>query len=193
MIENWYFNAHPIEMFGPCALPDLEINKLCVIRDTKRVTSIGEIAFELLEYQAEDGGFPRLTAGTFVEGVTTSKWPSWVAELGNALGATLPVDPVHVFDPLFDNGTGLCNINDFDQNTCWDETNKRYECPADSHIYQYKYNGGTAYLYANLEYSGTGSWIIGVGNPCSSPSSCACFNYQVDSGDDFGVNYLYKK
>ncbi|MFH1171822.1 MAG: fibronectin type III domain-containing protein, partial [bacterium] len=67
----------------------------------------------------------------------------------------------------------------FEPATCWDNIGKRFTCPTDSHIYGYKSTGTLYDLYAHLEYLGTGSWQTGTVNPCSSPSTCACFNYQL--------------
>ncbi|PIY97225.1 MAG: hypothetical protein COY66_00555 [Candidatus Kerfeldbacteria bacterium CG_4_10_14_0_8_um_filter_42_10] len=192
MIENWFFNAHPTSMFWDCTAAPPDINKQCIIRDTKRVTELGEVGLSLLNYEDEHGNFPILSSGTYLNGLSTSKWPSWVSALGNELGTTLPTDPKNVFDPLTS-----CPVPPYDAaGTCWNDSAKVYTCPNNSHIYQYhaSSNGANSELYARLEYQGTGNWAnyTGTPNPCSgySGSACsACFNYIINSADDFGINY----
>lgn len=75
---------------------------------------------------------------------------------------------------------------DFSQcNACWDEVAKSFQCLAGSHIYLYELlsNGDNAALYANLEYLGAGSWASAPDSytNCPTPSSCRCFNYQLNA------------
>lgn len=167
LVENWYFNTN------------LDANKKpALARDTFRVMNLGGIANALINYKETNGFYPELEAGSYVERLTTSEWPSWQARLGNELGGTLPVDPVGNF--------GACGTG-YDPDTCWNETDKKYYCPTvDSRIYQYMFDNGEAYLYANLEYDDDPNWKnFTSGDPCDSPHSCDCFNYLIKSADGF--------
>ena len=79
---------------------------------------------------------PELAAGTFIPGLTTSRWPSWAVELGKVLGAALPVDPLNVFG-------GACAADaeqneDYDQQTCWNQEDGTYTAPTGSYLYEYR-------------------------------------------------------
>ena len=87
--------------------------------------------------------YPSLNSGTFVNGMTTTKWGSWNEELGNTIGESLPVDPVNKF-----NG---CPYG-IDDSTCWDEGAQNFICPQNSLIYLYQQNDLTSYsIGANFE------------------------------------------
>ena len=65
--------------------------------------------------------------------------------MGKDLGASLPVDPI--------NKIVNCEGAGFDKETCWNLESKTYQCPAGSHVYQYKVNGdGTYKLKSDFEY-----------------------------------------
>jgi hypothetical protein len=174
-------------------------DKTQITRDTKRMADLQDTTIALTKYNAEHGGYPSLEAGTFLRSMSTSRWPSWEATLGNALGTVLSEDPINTFSS--------CPAGYNDQNACWNEPTKTFRCEAGSHIYAYRVEGhcstttGTAcfatdqcpageqclqttvHLYSNLEYSGPGKWSTGaVGDPCSfdvaGGSQCACFNYR---------------
>jgi len=85
MMNNWRFNAN---------LEILE-TKGQLTRDTKRLQDLNIIATLLEEYRRIHGKYPTLEAGTYEKGETLSIWPSWQAVLGNALGTTLPYDPLN--------------------------------------------------------------------------------------------------
>ncbi|MFH1089598.1 MAG: IPT/TIG domain-containing protein [Candidatus Uhrbacteria bacterium] len=93
---------------------------------------------------------PPLISGTFLSSFTTSTWPSWTSELDNALGTTLPTDPINEF-------VG-CHAG-ADENYCWDSAAGQFTCHEGSHVYLYQNLGGVAYkLGVQLE----GSDIIGT-------------------------------
>ncbi|MBU2228793.1 Ig-like domain-containing protein, partial [Patescibacteria group bacterium] len=185
LVENWFFNSDPPSLMSPCATSLLETNKACIVRDTKRVTELGEIGYLLLNYQYNNGIFPELSAGTFLSGFTTSKWPSWVAEFGNEIGISPPVDPINEFEPL------CLPIPPWDPaGTCWNDDDHRFLCPAGSHVYAYSGASSNAFLFARLEYTGTGSWTNFSSDPCGGlPGSqqCQCFNYWAPSTDNFWI------
>jgi len=92
--------------------------KAQVVRDTLRMARLNDIKYLLEQYQANHNGqYPTLSAGTYVSNSTISVWPSWQETLGQALGTSLPIDPVNKLAPC---GEG------FDQITCWDEVNKSF-------------------------------------------------------------------
>ncbi|GAG01772.1 unnamed protein product, partial [marine sediment metagenome] len=94
---------------------------------------------------------------------STSKWPSWTQTLGPELGAGLPIDPLNEFNlPCHQ------NENDkYDQESCWNDTDKQSTCPNGSYIYQYQTTNGTSFnLYGNMEYEGSGSWAHVGNNTC---------------------------
>ncbi|MBT6301188.1 MAG: hypothetical protein HOJ15_02055 [Candidatus Jacksonbacteria bacterium] len=110
-------------------------------RDRQRV-------FDLTNMQRAIGPYsfsaPQLPAGSFEENHTTSRWNSWTTELGARIGFA-PVDPRNEF--------GVCD--DHDPATCWNRTLapvERFVCPADSYVYQYRYEGGGYQLKAKFEF-----------------------------------------
>jgi len=154
-------------------------DKTMVTRDTARLGHVAEVANALVEYKDDNDQYPPLVAGSYLGGKSTSAWPSWQATLGNVLGQALPIDPANSFTPA-------CPAPDFEPSTCWNETDKIFQCGLNSHIYMYTTSDGgqTGHVLTNLEYSG-GSWVnppddASPPNWCSGSSSCACFNYQVD-------------
>src|SRR5690606_7036050 len=115
---------------------------------------------------------------------------SWTATLGEALQsqigneAVTHTDPVNSFNPKCE--------DPFSPDTCWNERDKQFFCPADapidaddSHVYAYQFSEGgdtDSYdLLAHLDYGGAGSWKTGDVDPCSgiSGSECRCFNYSL--------------
>jgi hypothetical protein len=180
MLDTWEFNLN--------MMPS---DKEKLQRDMRRINDLNDIYNKLLDYKGANGFFPKLEGGTYVSTMTTSKWPSWQETLGGAVGGDLPVDPLNSFDLPYVGPPLLCDeASGFDQNTCWNDANKQYECPgnagSNSHIYQYLVSpsGESANLYANLEYLGPGNWVnlFPPPEPCSgiSNAACDCFNYQFD-------------
>ncbi|MFA6573192.1 MAG: Ig-like domain-containing protein [Patescibacteria group bacterium] len=193
MVENWFFNSAPASLMNVCALAPGDTNKECIVRDTKRVTDLGEIGYLLLNYQFNNGDFPELAAGTFLPGLTSSKWPSWMAEFGNAIGMNPPLDPINEFN----NPTVNCAVPPYDPaGTCWNDTAHTFNCPTGSHTYAYLKESTNAYLFTNLEYVGTGgfntsAWpgrFFGL-DACMgyTGSNCPCFNYSAEATDNFWI------
>ncbi len=143
-------------------------------RDMNRLTDVAYAVGLLEEYGDENGycvvttdqscdadsdcpgdetcepGVPTLATGTFVRSYSTSTWPSWSAELGNALGAAVPEDPINEFSGCTDDG--------YESATCWNASAATFECPEGSHVYGYRSVGGSSFdLYAQLEYT-AGTW-----------------------------------
>ena len=139
ILSHWKFNTN---------IPAEE--KDGVRNDTKRLSDLVEIESALDNYQkAHNNDFPDLTAGSYVSGKTTSKWPSWQTTLSKELGITLPVDPI--------NKMGSCPPG-YDPETCWDQKSKSFynpdsnnELPAGSHAYVYNYANGAYHACAVME------------------------------------------
>lgn len=168
-----------------------------IVRDTKRITHLGELADLLNVSYKEKETYPALIAGTFLKGFSNSVWPSWKETLGPEIGkSNLPQDPTNDFEPD-------CA---FDPITCWDDSAHQYQCPADSQVYQYIFQDSIrADLFAKMEFS-QGTWISATGqalsyysgsDPCASGSaSCACFvqgdalRFELEAGEvTMGNNY----
>ncbi|MDO8599222.1 MAG: vWA domain-containing protein, partial [bacterium] len=95
---------------------------------------------------------PELAAGSFLPGFTTSRWPSWTAELGKALGLELPNDPLNTFG-------GACVTNatanaKYDQQTCWNQEEGKYAAASGSYLYEYaRTPTGTWAVRGGFEYA----------------------------------------
>ena len=145
-------------------------------RDLVRLQDFETIKSKLVTYASSHGNrYPTLRAGTFLQYRSTSIWPSWQAELGNALSSAVPLDPIN---------KAICPAT-YDQNTCWDSSPEpgqpRFYCDADSHIYQYKVGSGswTYALSTNFEYKGV-DWM---GNPeinVGASNECESYEYEVE-------------
>jgi cysteine-rich repeat protein len=96
---------------------------------------------------------PELSVGTFLRSRAYSAWPSWQAQLANALGSALPEDPLN---QMYD-----CP-GEYDPDTCWDVNTSEFVCYAGSHTYGYRSVGGEEYeLFAELEYNDA-PWAYGI-------------------------------
>ncbi|MDO8571843.1 MAG: hypothetical protein Q7R79_04145, partial [bacterium] len=84
-------------------------------RDTQRLDDLEQIAKRLDEYKNASSVYPKLLAGSYLSGQTTSLWPSWQQNFGTELKATLPTDPK----------VTTC-LSPYNENTCWDNTHKRF-------------------------------------------------------------------
>ena len=119
---------------------------------------------------------PKLADGTFVSSYSTSTWPSWVSGLGNALGMSLPNDPVNEFsscENTCDATTLTCTLTSdacatdadcgsFESATCWNSVAATFACPDESHVYGYRSVGGLSFeLSAELEYD-SGIWAYAI-------------------------------
>jgi cysteine-rich repeat protein len=89
---------------------------------------------------------PLLDAGTYLRGWSVSPWPSWSAELGNAVGGALPTDPVNAFTACAEGA---------DPTSCWNTTTALFSCPVGSHVYGYRRDGVFNYqLWTDTEAAG---------------------------------------
>ena len=180
MIENWEFSINITQT-----------EKEQVQRDMRRINDLSSIYEKLMIYRTDNGYFPKLEGGSYVKMLSTSKWPSWQETLGAALGGNLPGDPYDKF--IVEDPPTLCGTG-YDQNTCWNETLKTYQCPGGSFVYQYFGNatGSRASLLAHLENvhllvnaEGNWEWYL-VADPVvdkcvgMTEAQCPCFNYEYN-------------
>ncbi|MDP3970150.1 MAG: hypothetical protein Q8P90_00450 [bacterium] len=183
-LDHFEFNYGNTGLSNNC-----QEEKLKIVRDTERVSDLGTVAYLLSSYYHNDAdgdgslNFPTINSGTYIAGLTTSIWSSWTSVLGNALGQTLPTDPINEYADAEVNcpyNAPDLNAGDdpsspewtyYDENgTCWDPILKDYYGPPGSYLYTYLYNESTDpdefELYSNLEYDGTGSWQESAYDPC---------------------------
>ncbi|MDO8463160.1 MAG: IPT/TIG domain-containing protein [bacterium] len=119
---------------GICASPKDKLR-----RDTQRVEDLTVFAKNLATYETGTLRTPDLATGTFIPGITTSKWPSWQQELGRVLGTVLPIDPLNVFGgPCVTDATN----ERYEQATCWNERGSQYTRPEGSYLYEYQRGTG---------------------------------------------------
>ena len=165
---NWRFNINNIS----------SEDKGKLARDLERIYHLNDLVPLFENYKREKGEYPKVEAGSFIVGITTSKWPSWnkpepYYNLLGRLGAPLIVDPINKFA----NHPTLCGTSP-NQYTCCancprgdpqcDETCfnpppiNKYECNPGSHIYQYRAEGrpiGSTYgFFVKFEYAEPDKW-----------------------------------
>jgi hypothetical protein len=140
-------------------------------RDLRRWQDLGDMAASLDSGFKGTGTYPTFDSGSYIRGMTTSKWPSW-SGLGAAGSA---VDPVNAFlncskfgyacsvtgaECTPDTAATDCGqttpgntcVPKFDANTCFNQKSELFMCPAKSFIYRYQSIGGMDYeLSAELE------------------------------------------
>lgn len=152
-----------------------------IINDTKRGQDLASIGLSLEAYKQLHGTYPTLTSGTYLNGYSTSVWPSWQQTFGQTINKSLPTDPTNALGAP--TGTICSAASNYDPKTCWSEPLHQFQCPADSHIYAYTVSAdGLHYsLYAHMEYTGAGNFANNPTVSCPANSSCSCFNYQVTS------------
>lgn len=142
-------------------------------RDLVRLGILQSTARQLDTAKLTNGVYPSLGSGSYLPGLTTSRWPSWKAAFQSALGqnATVLEDPVNRFSTCGRcGGSGTACVADtdcgggdtcvaqqgFDPATCWNTETKQFFCPADgqgSRFIQYRaiQGGGRFELGTNLE------------------------------------------
>ncbi len=95
--------------------------------------------------------YPLLNSGTFVAGMTTSKWNSWDQEFSDTLRDGINTDNFYLgTDPV--NEFNGC-LEDSDQDTCWNEEAQEFICPINSLFYLYEQTSGISYnIGSNFEF-----------------------------------------
>ncbi len=152
-------------------------------RDTKRIADFQAMSSSFESARTRDGEYPGLQAGSYLQTLSTSRWPSWGQSLGSEVGTSLPQDPINRYltcgrcqrTNAICTDSGDCPAGEqcvaqdgHDPATCWNSTNRTYMCPqldvtqpsTVSRVYQYRsVNGGTRYeLATELEGPGPDRW-----------------------------------
>ncbi len=152
-----------------------DASKSKLIRDTKRLTDLTDMQAKLEDFGKNNKhcsvtkkqvctastpcpgtekcikGYPTMLSGSLLPAITNSKWGSWNAVLGNALGTALPMDPLNKFW----NDCTVAGVKDADKAACWNSSLSVFTCPDRSNIYGYRTIGGESYsLHSQLEYVG---------------------------------------
>lgn len=159
MIANMKFNKNIMDIYCLTSQSDLVKNSLR--RDTIRKSD----RYKMTSIFASASGL-NLSAGTYVQNMSISTWPSWQATLGKQLGSALPIDPLNIMsDRLI-----ACTANDqcasgqcsggycsacptgYDARTCWNERELKYHA-IDGFVYKYQ-NGVLTirYEYPQLQF-----------------------------------------
>jgi len=162
LVNNWQFNTN------------VRDNKDRLVRDLERIYHFNQISAMLYKYYQANRLYPDLESGVYIKSMSVSRWPvSWQQTLAQELGASLPIDPLNTFANRSCAGGHNCCANCIDSNysppyqcsgTCYspdpDPTQKKYECIADSHVYQYNYQSSARNysLYSNFEYGQPSYW-----------------------------------
>lgn len=199
ILSRWKFNTNLDQdgrtgSVGQCSDPSVDVvfEKKCridsdcsdsfcnslkakIIRDAKRLADLADFRLAIENYQEENGFYPKLNAGTYVQNISLSSWPSWQDNLGKELGVSLYSDPV--------NSLGECP--GYNSTTCWNENEKQFadpnpendlfELPENSfnYIYTGSYDGSTYKIQAVME---SGLVYCGDFDVCFEGSSR--YNYQ---------------
>jgi hypothetical protein len=139
MLDNFNFNTNLQNLYPA----DYALKKDQLRRDTIRRADINHINNLLAAYRQKNGKFPALAVGTFVPGHSLSTWPSWQATLGNALGSSLPIDPLNYLATSISQNdcSGNKAASDNCKNICTRDTsgNPLTGCPANQQCVQDKY------------------------------------------------------
>ncbi len=148
-----------------------DIQKIQIRMDVKRAGDVNDVKTLLERYKNINGTYPALATGSYIDGLTFSAWPSWQSALGNVLQSAVPQDPVNSF--------GQCPGN-FDQNTCWNENQQQFQCPAGSHVYAYQVseNGSSYRVLTNFDNS---YWKTGEFDALLADK---CFNFSTEFAND---------
>ena len=147
--------------------------KQMIRRDLKRLADASTLSEAIESYKDATGFYPQLSSGTYIPSVTNSRWPSWQATLGNALGRSLAVDPINEFSGSCETSGNFCFTDndcaqgercisncepDYNPDTCWNEVTQQFLCPAGSSIYQYRLYGVDDYrigIYLEMDRWGS--------------------------------------
>jgi cysteine-rich repeat protein len=130
--------------------------KAKIQRDGQRLADFQTYMTKLESARTRDGRYPTITDGSYLQGITNSRWGSWQGVLGRILGGDVPIDPVNRFltcgrcqypgvvsrgEPCMDSSDcragGSCagvvrasgSPGTYDPSTCWDVTDRRFMCP----------------------------------------------------------------
>ncbi|MEK9155175.1 MAG: hypothetical protein AAB839_00850, partial [Patescibacteria group bacterium] len=176
-------------------------DKLKIMRDTRRIADMKDIAILIDAYGEENGTcsgtttqtceldadcpssetcevtVPTLSSGTAVRSLASSGWSSWVSTLGGAVNDDgIPVDPLNAYTTC----TG------YSSDTCVNTTTGAYSCPVDSHVYHYRAVGARDYeVGVELEYTAS-SWVNVVDS--STTDNVAFYTSSFCDGNIYGTS-----
>jgi hypothetical protein len=71
--------------------------KAKIQRDGQRLADFQTYMTKLESARTRDGRYPTITDGSYLQGITNSRWGSWQGVLGRILGGDVPIDPVNRF------------------------------------------------------------------------------------------------
>ncbi len=181
-------------------------------RDLIRLGDLQSMRGTVDAYAIQTGNPPTINSGTFLGGLAVSTWDSWKTTFGEALGVSVPVDPVNQHYSTYNAWTSLqasgedvapgfllgsgCEAEGADPNTCWNAALSTYECKIGSHVYQYQAQLGNTEqpyrLHASLEVGSADQWS---GTPLTDGSlpfgfSSMCSSQELAPGDVCGDGVL---
>ena len=190
-----------------CAALTCDAEKAKLTRDLRRLEDVTVIANAFDAYGAANGfcsvttnqsctsdsacpgtetcesSVPKLADGTFVSSFSVSTWPSWASGLGNAIGTSLPTDPLNQFM----NCDGA-DYSGYEASTCWNSVTATFACPDESHVYGYQSVGGTSFkLDTQLEYDAS-IWAYAL-VPSSLGTVTAEYDHSTSGSPSFPANF----
>ncbi|MFH1225888.1 MAG: hypothetical protein V1684_01205 [bacterium] len=214
ILGHWHFNTNlddyracrdadgELLTFVPCdndlvcqPLGYCDARKTKITRDTIRLGDLNDLAHLLEAYYKKkeakegQGDYPALAGGSYIKGLSTSKWPiSWGLTLKGELGKDLPLDPLNLFG-------ADCSLKDgYEASTCWNETKKDFYLSPYSDIYIYKYFPLTTsapvnyHLCAELEFRGDGFGLHNMADQWFGLPDSAVWDYKQLK---FGLSQCY--
>lgn len=138
-------------------------------RDWNRLNTIQNLENKIEDYRSANGGYPLLSAGTYIPGYTNTHWPSWgrlLTAVGNVAEPELNQWSACGHCEALQNGRQVacstdtdcgaapakCIVPD-DSQTCWNSSDATFSCPAQSSVLEYKAVDANHYsVYLPLEY-----------------------------------------
>jgi hypothetical protein len=130
--DNWKcVPQDPIRCYDDSECPEnvyCDSKKAKTVRDTERLAEMKEIEYLAEQYNNIYGKYPKLEAGTYLAGKTTSVWPSWKGEFQKEMSEiisqhsvfdSLPEDPINRLSRCSDS-----SLPQYNQTTCWNERDK---------------------------------------------------------------------
>ena len=148
-----------------------QADKTKMRRDWERLAALRNSQIRINSFVSSTGAAPDFLSGSYIPGKTRSTWPSWGA-LSTQVGG-VGLDPINRWSACnycqapggsLDSPEQLCSADDdctgageicvtIDSQTCWDEINRRFICPAYSQVFGYRIDASTDYkLSTQLEF-----------------------------------------
>ncbi|MFA5050564.1 MAG: Ig-like domain-containing protein [Patescibacteria group bacterium] len=189
LVNNWQFNTNKTTD---------EQQK--IQRDLFRLYDLKTINQKLTDYKSTNGYYPKLESGSFIKGMTVSKWPSWKNPQGQFI-SSMPNDPTNQFSNPTSGYCAGCSDTSQCGGTCYNQSTSKYECPVGSSVYQYVSISEDDYrLYLNFE-TDSSKWQANCGgmdrNTCETHYLCGwttkcqqkLFGYNSDAFKCFNSVY----